>query len=190
MMSLMFTDNKLLFVGGKLAMALACCCDGNVTVTCSGYDFTLPQFMTVDYPNPTAGTCAECTTGRGGTRVMKLNGTVSATGTCHVPGNCCMIQYDLCYNGTEYPNDVVICSGSPGITGWIIHFAIPIDGTSNIRVTASIRTSCLGGGAILWQKDVAWTDDLTAFSDSLPFLSQDSWVGCGGVTGTNATVTA
>jgi hypothetical protein len=71
--ALQFLGGKLLFVGGKLAMDPACCCDGVVPVTCSGNTFLFPQSVTVEFTGM-ANANAGCSSNPGVTDCPGLNG--------------------------------------------------------------------------------------------------------------------
>lgn len=180
-MALMFLNNKLLFTDGKLAMSPNCCCSDNppVVMSCSSYTFTLPTYITVNFPTLGNGTCATCT-GKGGTRTLKLSSTSIGSVICFA-GTCCSFQYDLCQNGVDFAVDNGgTCPGSGQSTGWILAFFVPTDGTSNYRVLARLSTFCIA--EIVWDGEFTWRNNFMSFSESLTLQAAATNTQCTGLT--------
>jgi hypothetical protein len=152
--------------------------------SCSTHSFILPTYMTVDFPAVTNGTCGTCA-GNGGSRILKLSNATVGTGLCPTSGTCCIFQYDLCKDGTTYPIDNGGICPDLDITGWILSFAVPIDGTSNIIAAARLSDYC--GGEVVWRStSLPWQSNFTSFSTSLPLDGPHT--NCNDTAGTTADV--
>lgn len=162
-----------------------------IPFTCSTHSFLIPQYMTVDFPSITNGTCNDCT-GNGGSRRMKLNNSVVGTAACgYRVGSCCVFDFSLCENGTDFPVDSGgSCPGGAG-TGWQVSFAVPVDGVSDILCVARIYVAGTGCGSadLQWRSiTLPWQSDFTSFSASLPYNGTSGH--CTGTASSNAAVSA
>jgi hypothetical protein len=169
----------------EVVMAIACV---DITVlTCSSYTFTLPTFLTVNYPAITDGTCTICL---GGTRTLKLQTVTPGTVSC-AAGTCCLFVYGLCDDGSTYPD--ATCPTAGGFYGeakWQVQVSVPTNGTSDLEVLAKIGVKCPSSSDLQWYSASAapWTDNLTSLSVSLPFTGTTTR--CNGTSGSNANVSA
>lgn len=176
-------NGRIRLVNGRVRKG-CCCGPPPVVLTCSGYDFQLPQFMTVVFPSVTNGTCGTCS-GRGGSRTMKLTNSIG-TIACGPGGlkTCCNFGYTVCSDGSYLDENTPPGSCPPGHGNyWQLAFNVPIDGTSDITVAARLTPSCVA--EIVWRDTtLPWQSNFMGFSASLALESSPTNAQCGGLSGT------